>query len=171
MASKWFFLIAALGGVTGCTVEEVSVDPKGDVKAPVLDETVSSENGEPIDAFYLAIEAERWNVMIENALGLVNDVRSRNFDNDDIARIERALDYGIRNLLDLRDEVCQDGLVDAETCYSLKIPDWAFAWEETPPSLAELQARSDWLGEAIQPFVSAKCRAEDGSLRTECMVE
>lgn len=173
MSHKWMILIAALGGVTGCSVEEVPVEPKPENASPEAPEktAASSEDEIAIDPFYLAIEAERWNVMLENALGLKNDVLASELE-DDRLRAHRALNDGITNLLDLRDQVCRDGLVDPETCYSLEIPDWAFRWEEELPSLDVLQERSDWLGEAIQPFVSAVCSTdEDGMLPDACRVE
>lgn len=171
MPGKWIILIAVMGGVTGCSVEEIPLQERGTAHAQDADRHFPEEEAEPIDPFYLAIEAERWNVMIGNALNLKNDA-PRSPSEDETMRVYRAINEGMTSLLDLREQVCRDGLVDSETCYALEVPDWAFAWEEELPSLAELQTRSDWLGAALQPFVDAVCKTSDeGDLPVECMVE
>lgn len=171
MSRSWIILIAALGGVTGCTFEEVdtSSTPRPDPASPASSDLPSDP--EPIDPFYLAIEAERWTVMIENARGIQASQMDYIEEGDGRLRVHRALLTGIHTLMSLRNEACLAGKVTPETCDQLRIPDWAFIYERDIPSLETLQERSDWLGEALQPFVSAMCQTEDDGWLQACAVE
>ncbi len=171
MPQKWLILIAALGGVVGCTAETVEPKAVADTSKPKpgADADVKSD---PIDPFYLAIEAERWDVMIDNARGREPVTRAYSLsDEDGRLRIHRALLNGVHNLMLLRNEAFQAGLVDRTTSAALEIPEWAFVFEADLPSLEELQTRSDWLGQAIQPFIGAACQTDAGVWSQECAVE
>ncbi len=171
MARKWIVLVAAMGGIAGCTVEEVTTNTAAEQSLPQSESSAENIPDETIDPFYLAIEAERWNVMLENALGRQSDRPSATDENDDVLRVHRALQAGVANLIQLRDDVCRKGLLDIGECQGIDIPDWAVDWEADLPTLSELQARSDWLGEAIQPFVDVACQNDTGEWVLACMVE
>ena len=171
MARSFVLLLGSVGGVIACTAEEVPVEPSSETKPPVS--APEAVEADPIDPFYLAIEAERWGVMIDNArdvnFATMPDIQD---EENEVARVHRALKYGVQNLVKLRDETYEAGLVSAAASSALEIPEWGYAFTTELPTLLELQTRSDWLGEAIQPFVDAKCRLREGDgWRDDCRVE
>ena len=109
-----------------------------------------------IDPFALAIETGRWEVMIDNGLRAHHMFQSPQ-DESEAARSDRSLKAGARRLLDLRDQLCGAGVVDRDSCDGLALPAWVTAYSGEMPDLAELQRRSDWLGEALGPFEAAAC--------------
>lgn len=171
MSKSFILVLGSVGGVMACTAEEVPIDPASKQTPSATLEVFDTP--EPIDPFYLAVEAERWGVMIDNARNVPFETRVESYSDDDGRdRIQSALYYGIRSLINLRDETVRDGVVSVETAAALTVPDWAYTFESNPPSLEVLQARSDWLGAALQPFVDAKCRTKEGDgWRPDCVVE
>lgn len=171
MSQKWLIVMTVLGGVVGCTAEPVDPPKEPDTSKKSSVSQKANDTVDPIDPFYLAIEAERWGVMIDNARGRETVISKISGDDDGRLRVHRALLNGIHNLILLREETFQAGLVSADTCSALVIPEWAFNFETEMPELETLQKRSDWLGEAIQPFISAACKMEDDSWALDCAVE
>lgn len=144
---------------------------QGSEPAETVVETLGNSAGEPeIDDFALAIESERWSVMIDNAHTLFVDGGGM-MDTDERSRANEALRRGALSLAMLRDGVCTAGFVKTETCAAYVVPDWAVSWDGVIPSPQILQARSEWLGEALQPFEAAVCTDGEGGRAIECMVE
>jgi hypothetical protein len=137
-------------------------------QAPETAVTTADDVG--VDAFGLAIETERWSVMIDNARNLFVDGGGM-MDADEQTRAHEALRSGALSLAMLRDGICTAAVVDIETCAAYVVPDWAVSWVAETPPLDVLQARSNWLGEALQPFEEAVCSDGDGGRSIECMVE
>lgn len=138
-----------------------------------------------IDPFYLMIEAERWQVMIENASSVfyAENEGLRPSDNNVVHRLSRteegfeyhvradsALRNGVTGFVHLRRSYCEKEN-DSENCFPFELPEWMAS--ETSPNLdlSTLQMRSDWLGETIQPLVDAICSNPSGDWRDECKVE
>lgn len=114
------------------------------------------------DVFNLVIETERWGVMIDNALsgGIAAAMAEAGEARGEIYRVDYALRSGARQLIALRDSLCIDRISPEATCQPIELPDWVGAAPDVEgTSFAEYQARSQWLGEAIQPFVAAGCEA------------
>ena len=159
--SKYLLAAAILTiGLSGC----------GNSQDTSATEPVAETGGDEINAFALAIDSERWGVMIGNAQNLLADGAGSG-DPDDAWRANQALKDGARDLMRLRDDVCSEGLVTAEVCSGLEFPAWVYRYEPEVPSLEVLQSRSDWLGGALQPFEAAVCSDGAGGHSMECMVE
>ena len=135
---------------------------------------------ETIDPFTLAIDAERWTVMMDNAsmgatAAALENRPSGGYEERDMRyRIDFALRSGVRQLLALRDSLCVDGHSIEVSCNSLELPGWV---TDAPApmftSLEEFQARSDWMGEQIAPLVSIGCELGKNASNDEmfCAVE
>lgn len=148
--------------------------PVGVDEAPVVREV------DPIDPFTLAIDAERWTVMMDNAsMGATAAALEKRptggYEERDMRyRIDFALRSGVRQLLALRDSLCVDERSTDVSCKRLELPGWVTdAPAPTLTSLEEFQARSDWMGEQIAPLVSIGCELGKNASNDEmfCAVE
>lgn len=116
---------------------------------------------ERLDPFVVMIDAERWGVIIDRAMEGAREaqVPSAGVDESELYRADAALKGGAASLIELRNQVCGQGLVTGATC---TLPDWP-AWTREPPTdktpIEELDRRSRWLGEVMQPFTDAGCQA------------
>ena len=119
-----------------------------------------AESQEPIEPFYLAIEAGRWDVLIDRAR---EGLRLRPFepsapDENEILRIDASLKSGALNLLALRLELCRSGLGTSSDCSHVSWPEWITQPPSAEVDLKVLQARSDWIGEQTFRYIETGCR-------------
>jgi hypothetical protein len=123
--------------------------------------TAPADPAERLDPFVVMIDAERWGVIIDKAMeGVIEgQIPSAGIDESDSYRTDAALKSGAASLVELRNQVCRQGLLTGAQC---ALPDWP-AWTLEPPTdktpIEELDRRSQWLGEAMQPFTEAGCEA------------
>jgi hypothetical protein len=137
--------------------------------------TSRPQSAEPLDPFVVMIDAERWGVIIDKALEGVREEPgpSDGFIENELYRADAALKSGAARLLQLRNDVCTRGLLSGDAC---RIKDWP-AWASEPPtdktSIQEIDRRSRWLGEAMQPFTEVGCEAGRRAANDEmfCSVE
>jgi len=125
--------------------------------APPQTETAA----EKLDPFVVMIDAERWGIIIDKAIDGAreapgpSDVPHEN----EMYRADVALKSGAARLLQLRNDVCAKGILTGDACV---IRNWP-AWTRDPPTdktpIEEINRRSQWLGEAMQPFTDAGCEA------------
>lgn len=151
-----------------------AASPPQDVatKEPTKEASVPSE---PLDPFVVMIGAERWGVIIDRAMDGAREgnVSSAGVDESDLFRADRALKSGAAKLIELRNQVCGQGLVTGEACV---LKDWP-EWTREPPTdktpLDEIQRRSDWLSATMDPFTAAGCEAGRKATKDDlfCSVE
>jgi hypothetical protein len=116
---------------------------------------------EDLDPFVVMIGAERWTVILDRALEGAIEAPSTvpDLSDSDLYRTDAALKSGAAMLIELRNRVCSRGLLTGDAC---KLPDFP-AWTREAPNattpLAELDQRSGWLSEVMDPFTSAGCEA------------
>jgi hypothetical protein len=107
------------------------------------------------------IDAERWGVIMDKAMdgAIQADVPSAGVDLSEPYRADKALKSGAARLVELRNQVCGQGLVTGDAC---ELKDWP-EWTREPPTgdtpIEELDRRSQWLGETMAPFTDAGCEA------------
>lgn len=170
MTARSSFALAALA-LAACQPQQQAAkapEPAPPVAAPATP-------SEPLDPFVVAIGAERWGVIIDKAMDGAQQsaVPSAGVDLGDLYRADAALKSGAASLIELRNQVCSQGLVTGAAC---ELKDWP-AWTREPPTdktpLAELDRRSQWLGEAMQPFTDAGCEAGRKATKDDlfCSVE
>jgi hypothetical protein len=151
-----FLPAIALLVLAGCNPEAPKPEP---TPPPIKPQTAASS--EPLDPFVVMIGAERWGVIIDKAMDGAReaDVPSAGVDLSDLYRADKALKSGAARLIELRNQVCGQGLVSGAAC---ELKDWP-DWTREPPSdktpIEEIDRRSQWLGEAMQPFTDAGCEA------------
>ena len=120
-----------------------------------------SPPAEPLDAFVVAVDAERWGVIIDKALDGVTEAAYANaaLEASDALRTDTALKSGAARLIVLRNDVCKRGLLTKEECLFSAWP----AWTLEPPSAAipleTLDRRSAWLGATMARFTAVGCAA------------
>jgi hypothetical protein len=123
--------------------------------------TAPAEPAERLDPFVVMIDAERWGVIIDKAMEGVIEAPgpADGFLENEMYRADAALKSGAARLLELRNAVCTRGLLAGDACL---IRDWP-AWTREPPTdktpIEEIDRRSQWLGEAMQPFAEVGCEA------------
>jgi hypothetical protein len=118
-------------------------------------------SAEKLDPFVVMIDAERWGVIIDRAIDGAREApgpSDAHLENETY-RADIALKSGAARLLVLRNDVCTKGILTGAAC---EIRDWP-AWTREPPTdktpIEEMDRRSQWLGEAMQPFTEAGCEA------------
>lgn len=158
--------LAACGPKPQPKTPEPPPAPQPSVEAPA----------DPIDPFLLAIEAGRWQVLMDHAAQgamAAPDPVSQAAEEPDALRIDRSLKQGAASLLTLRDIVCAKELVPHEKCVFQDWPSWTAEPFTAATPIETLQVRSDWLGETMQDIVAAGCEAGKTSTQDElfCSVE
>lgn len=120
-----------------------------------------AQPAEPLDPFVVMIGAERWGVIIDRAAegaGQAPGLPDAILENE-MYRADVALKSGAARLIELRNDVCARRLLTGVAC---NLPDWP-AWTREPPTdktpIDEIERRSQWLGEVMQPFTEAGCEA------------
>jgi hypothetical protein len=116
---------------------------------------------EPLDPFVVMIGAERWGVIIDKARDGVREAPGPTdaFFENELYRADAALKSSAASLIELRNEACVKALVTGAAC---NLAEWP-AWTHDPPTdrtpIEEIQRRSDWLSEQMDPFTSVGCEA------------
>jgi hypothetical protein len=118
--------------------------------------TVSSEN---LDPFVVMVDAERWSVIIDKAMEGAREAMALGDDAGDLYRADAALKSGAASLIELRNQVCRQGLVAGAACELKDWPDWTLDPPTGDTPIEELDRRSRWLGETMGPFTEAGCEA------------
>lgn len=116
---------------------------------------------EDLDPFIVMIGAERWTVILNRALEGAIQAPSAvpDISDSDLYRTDAALKSGAAMLIELRNRVCARGLLTGDACTLPEYPAWTREAPNATTPLAELDQRSAWLGEAMDPFTSAGCEA------------
>ena len=126
---------------------------------------------EDLDPFVVMIGAERWTVILDRAMeGAIeapyNVVRitdpddgDRNWPDDEKFRADVALKRGAAQVIILRNIVCEKGWVTGDACELPPFPAWTHELPSWTTSLEELDRRSAWLSEVMDPFTAAGCEA------------
>lgn len=141
---------------------------------PTLSATPSPEIH---DAFSMVIEAERFSIMVDNALSASDQASSQpgaQSVDEDLLRIDLALREGARNLLQLRDALCMDGHAVEDSCVAISLPEWVMtAPDPANVSLDEYRKRIDWLGAASGKLAYIGCEAGKAASENEylCAIE
>lgn len=158
MAARLVVAGLCLSVLAACNPQTPVAAPQQAEQKPPPAATTPSE---PLDPFVVMVDAERWGVIIDKAMEGAReaDVPSAGVDESDMFRADRALKSGAARLIELRNQVCGQGLVKGDACL---LKDWP-AWTQEPPTdktpIEEIQRRSDWLSMAMDPFTSAGCDA------------
>jgi hypothetical protein len=171
-------MVARLAAACLCVSVLVACSPQSPAPQPQQAEKPvqpAASPGEPLDPFVVMVGAERWGVIIDKAMDGAREavVPSAGVDESDMFRADRALKSGAARLIELRNQVCGQGLVNGDACV---LKDWP-AWTLEPPTdktpIAEIERRSDWLSAAMDPFTSAGCDAGRKATKDElfCSVE
>ncbi len=129
----------------------------GVAQLPQPDQEVGAE---PIEPFYLAIEAGRWQVLLDRAQ---EGLQQRPFDvsapdENEILRIDASLKSGALSLLAMRLELCRSGLGVAGDCEHSSWPEWITQPPSSRVDLQVLQERSNWLGDQTFHYIETGCR-------------
>jgi hypothetical protein len=140
---------------------------------PTAEPAAPAQPAEKLDPFVVMIDAERWGVIIDKAREGVREAPGSANSESEMFRADAALKSGSASLLELRNEVCAKGLLTGAAC---DLKDWP-AWTREPPTastpIEEINRRSQWLGETMQPFTDAGCEAGRKATKEElfCSVE
>jgi hypothetical protein len=154
------FLLVMMAGLlaTGCDQGQPPTPPPA--SAPPAQQ-LGNTPPEDLDPFVVMIGAERWTVILDRALEGAIQAPSTvpDLSDSDLYRTDAALKSGAAKVIELRNMVCGRGLLMGDAC---KLPDFP-AWTREPPNattpLADLDQRSAWLSEVMDPFTSAGCEA------------
>lgn len=116
---------------------------------------------EDLDPFVVMIGAERWTVLLDRALEGAIEAPSAvpDISDSDLYRTDAALKSGAAMLIELRNRVCSRGLLTGDACTLPEFPAWTREAPNATTPLAELDQRSAWLSEVMDPFTSAGCEA------------
>jgi hypothetical protein len=172
MAARLAVAGLCLSVLSACSPQAPPAAPQQAGQTPPAAPTATPS--EPLDPFVVMVDAERWSVIIDKALEGAREADGLGaVDKGDMFRADRALKSGAARLIELRNQVCGQGLVTGDACV---LKDWP-AWTQEPPTaetpIGEIQRRSDWLSEAMDPFTSAGCDAGRKATKDDmfCSVE
>lgn len=158
---KRTFSMCAAYLVAVCCLSACGLEPKQSSRAqlehtPEMVHAVGLRKG--LDPMTVVIGAERWGVMISNAQDAML-LKHPEISEDDLMRIDTALRAGARDLLKLRDDLCNANEQPMQSCVSIDLPAWVMKPPNRVTSLDEYQSRSEWLGEMAGKFVHIGCEA------------
>jgi hypothetical protein len=113
------------------------------------------------DPFAVAIDAQRWGVIIDKAQAGVIEAPYADaaLEDNDVLRADAALKSGAAKLIVLRNAVCRRGLLSAKECALSAWPAWALEPPSSSTPLDVLDRRSAWLGETMDRFAAIGCDA------------
>lgn len=133
----------------------------------------AAEQQADIDMFTLAIEAGRWNAMLDRALEGARAAPADAADEDLSLRIDRSLKAGVLDYIKLHNEICAKGLATGDDCALAILPPWIFDPPTSGIDPQTLQERSEWLGAVIGHVTSVGCKAGSEATGEErfCAVE
>jgi hypothetical protein len=143
--------------------------------APPAEPAAPAQPAEKLDPFVVMVDAERWGVIIDKAREGVREAPDRADANSgsEMFRADAALKSSAASLLELRNAACAKGLVTGAAC---DLKDWP-AWTREAPTastpIEEIDRRSQWLGETMQPFTDVGCEAGRKATKDDlfCSVE
>ncbi len=158
---KRLFRVSALSLLAIWCVSACGMEPKQSSRAqlehkPEIVNAVGLRKS--LDPLTVVIGAERWGVMIWNAQNAM-ELKHAEISEDELMRIDTALRAGVRDLLQLRDDLCNANEHPMQTCVNIDLPAWVMKPPNRVTSLDEYQSRSDWLGEIAGKFVQIGCEA------------
>jgi hypothetical protein len=139
-----------VSGVLGVLAAGCSPHTQTEARAPELQAAASPaiepQQGntppEDLDPFVVMIGAERWTVILERATeGAIAATDATAIERSDLYRADAALKRGAAQVIELRNWVCGKGLVTGAT------------------PIGEIDRRSAWLSEVMDPFTNAACEA------------
>jgi hypothetical protein len=158
-------LVVAVLGVfaTGCSSQTETETPAQEqqaVAAPAVEPQQGNTPLEDLDPFVVMIGAERWTVILDRATeGAMAATDAAASERSDLYRADAALKRGAAQVIELRNWVCGTGLVTGADC---NLPEWP-AWTRELPTgdtpIGEIDRRSAWLSEVMDPFTTAACEA------------
>ncbi len=171
MVARLAFACLCVSALGACSPQTTAAQPQQAEKSA----QPAAPPGEPLDPFVVMTGAERWGVIIDKALDGAREanVPTAGVDESDMFRADHALKSAAARLIELRNQVCRQGLVTGDAC---TLKDWP-AWTLEPPTdkmpIEEIQRRSDWLSAAMDPFTSAGCEAGRKATKDDlfCSVE
>jgi hypothetical protein len=157
-------VVALLGAfATGCSFQTQTETPAQEqqaVAAPAVEPQQGNTPIEDLDPFVVMIGAERWTVILDRATeGAMAATDAAASERSDLYRADAALKRGAAQVIELRNWVCGAGLVTGADC---NLPEWP-AWTRELPTgdtpIGEIDRRSAWLSEVMDPFTTAACEA------------
>lgn len=160
MRRSIFAGVAFALGLAGCN-PQAAEDRKAAAPAPEQQASAPAAPEEPLDPFVVMIGAERWTVILDRAAegAIAAPQPAGSTEPADLYRADAALKRGAAQVIALRNDVCEKGLVTGAAC---TLPDWP-AWTRELPTgdtpIAEIQKRSDWLSSVMSPFTDAACES------------
>jgi hypothetical protein len=115
----------------------------------------------PPDPFAVAIDAQRWGVILDKAQAGVTEAPYADaaLEDNDVLRADAALKSGAAKLVVLRNDVCRRGLLSAKECALSAWPAWTLEPPSSSTPLDVLDRRSAWLGETMDRFAAIGCDA------------
>jgi hypothetical protein len=148
------------GGCSPQTQTETRAPEMQAAAAPAVDPQQGNTPPEDLDPFVVMIGAERWTVILERATeGAIAATDATAIERSDLYRADAALKRGAAMTIELRNWVCGKGLVTGADC---NLPEWP-AWTRELPTadtpIVEIDRRSAWLSEVMDPFTTAACEA------------
>lgn len=158
MAAR-FSLAAAFAVLVACSPQQQSAataEKPGEATEPQVALT------EPLDPFIVMVDAERWGVIIDKAREGVREAPDPNYDaraENELYRADSSLKSSAAALIELRNAVCDKGMLKGADC---ELKNWP-AWTMEPPTdktpIVEIQRRSDWLSTQMDRFTTVGCEA------------
>ena len=120
----------------------------------------SATPAEPLDPLMVAIDAERWNVLLDRGIDATREGdggKATPLDENDTLRADLAVHDAVAKLLLLRNALCARGLAKDKTCTLPAMP----AWITEPPSastpLQEIDKRIQWVGATMSDLQEIGC--------------
>jgi hypothetical protein len=128
--------------------------------SPTPSQHASATPAEPLDPFLVAIDAERWNVLLDRGIDATREgdgAKATPLDENDALRADLAVHDAVAKLLLLRNALCARGLAKDKTCALAPLP----AWVTEPPSAAtplqEIDNRIQWVGITMSELQDIGC--------------
>lgn len=128
--------------------------------SPSPTQQASATPQEPLDPFLIAIDAERWNVLLDRGIDATREgdgTKATPLDENDALRADLAVHNAAAKLQLLRNALCARAIATGKVCDLPPMP----AWVNQPPSattpLAEIQSRVDWVGSAMADLQEIGC--------------
>lgn len=149
---------AAAAAAAACSPQEAAPDQQTQA-SPVAEPQRGNTPPEDLDPFVVMIGAERWTVILEKAIDGAIQAPDAVAEQTELYRADAALKRGAAMVIELRNWVCGKGLVTGAQC---TLPEWP-AWTREVPTgdtpMDEIDRRSAWLSEVMDPFTGPACEA------------
>lgn len=115
---------------------------------------------EPLDPLLVAIDAERWNVLLDRGIDAVRDgagTKATPLDENDALRADLAVHDAAAKMLLLRNSLCAHGIAKDTTCTLPPMPAWVTAPPSAATPLQEIDNRIQWVGVTMSELQEAGC--------------